>query len=120
MTKKKRTFTSAEKKAALEARISAGYGDHEIDRREFNGHTIVLQEDRHKGMMKNDDSGSMQYIISVEGKNGQLDHKRYITDIAAKIGLVNAKYGAKLIFANPERYKNVMGEYWIGYNPPKS
>ena len=92
--------------------------DVEIDRREYNGHTIVFQEDKSKEMIKPDGT-SMQYIISIEGKNQSLGHKRYITDLMKQLGYRNAYYGAKAIFANPEQFKHVMGD-WLGFIPNKT
>ncbi len=90
--------------------------DTEIDRREFNGHTLVLLEDR--GRMKPDGT-SRQNIIAVEsvsedGKKS-LGQKRYITDLVRKRGYANSKEGARAIFLSPGGFKGMLGEHWIGF-----
>ena len=91
----------------------------EIDQKDFNGHTIVLLEDRSREMRKPDGT-SMQYIIGVEGKDGVIFHKRYITDIVVVDGFVNAKQGAKAIFFDPDKYRHYLGEGWHGYRKSKA
>ena len=86
----------------------------ELDVREFNRNQIILLEDRSQEMMK-EDGTSMQYIIGIIGRKGTVEHRRYITDLMTKLGYRDAKHGAKAIFANPEKFKNVLGEYWYGY-----
>ena len=82
--------------------------DREMDRTEFNGHTLVLLEDR---TMLRPYKTSRQYIIAILGKKGNLDHKRYITDLAVS----SAKYFAQSIFVNPDKYKHILGLNWMGY-----
>lgn len=93
-----------------------GRSDVEIDRREFSGHTIVLLEDR--SMMKPDGT-SGQYIIAIErvSKDGKVSlvQKCYISDLMKKQGYANANEGARAVFLNPERFRGIMGEHWIGY-----
>ncbi len=98
-----------------------GRSDVEIDRRVFNGHTVVLLEDR--SMMKLDGT-SGQYIIAIESapKDDKvpLVHKRYISDLMKKKGYANSYEGARAVFLNPERFRGIMGEHWIGYETRKS
>ncbi|MFI5324458.1 MAG: hypothetical protein ACHQ6U_13265 [Thermodesulfobacteriota bacterium] len=97
--------------------------DIEIDRREFNGRTLVLLEDRGKGMMLPDGT-SKQYILAVEltSKSGKttLDHKRYISRLMMKRGYANAREGAKAIFYNPEDFKSIVGEHWVIFSSASS
>jgi hypothetical protein len=85
-----------------------------IDKREFNGHILVLQEDKTRSMMKPDGT-SDRYIIAIEIKKGSLDHRRYITDLMTKLGFTDAKSGAQAVFADPDRYKHILGEDWYGF-----
>lgn len=97
-----------------------GRSDIEIDRRIFNGHTVVLLEDR--SMMKPDGT-SKQYIIAVEtiSKSGgvSLVHKCYISDLAKRQGYANAYEAARANFLNPEKFRGSMGEHWLGYQSRK-
>ncbi len=93
-----------------------GRSDVEIDRRVFNGHTVVLLED--SSMMKPDGT-SYQYIIAIESnsKAGKLSlvEKHYITDLFKRDGYSNAYSGARAVFSNPESFKGFLGDNWLGY-----
>ena len=93
-----------------------GRSDVEIDRHVFNGHAVVLLEDR--SMLKPDGT-SGQYIIAIESisKAGKLSlvDKRYISDLITKLGYANAYEGARVIFLNPEKFRGILGEHWTGY-----
>ena len=93
--------------------------DFEIDRREFNGHTLVLLEDRTKNLMKSDGT-SGQYVLAIEMQSKKsplkfLAHYRFITDLMRKKGFENAKEAARAMFLHPEDYKPILGEHWIAY-----
>jgi hypothetical protein len=115
-------FGLAERKRATEARLEQDYADMEIDRRNFNGHVLVLLEDRHKGMLKPDGT-SEQYISAIESVSEKghafTHHRRYVTDLMRKLGYRDAKHGAMAIFANPQRFKSVLGEAWHGFTVKK-
>jgi hypothetical protein len=87
--------------------------DKEIDRREFNGHTLVLLEDTSRGMRKKNGT-SWLYIFAIE-KKGKIKYKRYITDLMIQLGYRDARHGAIAILSNPEKFKKILGEDWHGY-----
>jgi len=93
-----------------------GRSDVEIDRRVFNGHTVVLLED---STMMEPDGTSSQYIIAIEStsKDGKVSliDKRYISGLIKKQGYDNAYDGARAIFLNPEGFREILGEHWVGY-----
>jgi hypothetical protein len=93
-----------------------GRSDVEIDRRVFQGHTVVLLEDR--SMLKPDGT-SGQYIIAIEStsKAGKLSlvDKRYISDLITKLGYAHAYEGARVIFLNPKKFRGILDEHWTGY-----
>lgn len=93
--------------------------DYEIDRREFNGHVLVLLEDRSQAV-RGEDGASGQYILAVEmrsKKSGKvyLEHSRYISDIVRRKGFSGAKEGARAMFMSPGDYKSVLGEHWFPF-----
>ena len=89
-------------------------GDVELEEREFNGYLIGIAEDS-KEIMRRDDGTSEQYIVYLKRKNVR-NHKRYITRLGCKKYVCdNAKELALAIFRNPDDYKNIVGDGWMGY-----
>lgn len=92
--------------------------DRELDRKSFNGHTIVLLEDQNP-RLRNPDGTSGQYVIAVESiskkGNVNLSHRRYISNLIRKKGYANAKEGALAVFHTPHNFMGVLGEGWLPY-----
>jgi hypothetical protein len=91
--------------------------DVEIDRRKFNGRTIVLLEDRARALP---DGASKQYVIGIEiksKKTGKLniEHKRFISPLITRLGFDTTYEGAKYTFDNLETARSVLGDSWYGY-----
>lgn len=97
--------------------------DVEIDRRDYNGWTLLLLEDRHRNMMLPNGT-SKQYILAVEfiHENGtiSLKHKRFISQLITKKGFRDAKEGTRAIFLNPEKFISTVGEHWVIFSSASS
>ena len=93
--------------------------DIEINRRIYNGHTILLLEDHRSGMIEKDGT-SRQYILAVEqiSKTGnvKLTQERYITNLMKRKGYASAKEGAMAIFLHPSDFVSIVGENWLPFS----